>query len=54
MVMVIWKQIQMRGYQNEITNSILMKSYCKQNKLGEAEAFLNGLLSGKQVLSGAI
>lgn len=41
----ILKQIQMRGFENEVTHSIMVKSYWNQNRLDEAEAFLRGLVS---------
>jgi pentatricopeptide repeat protein len=44
-VEVIVKQIQMRGFENEITHSIMIKCYWKQNRLDEAEAFFRGLVS---------
>jgi pentatricopeptide repeat protein len=44
-VEVILKQIQMRGLESEITHSIKVKCYWKQNRLDEAEAFLRGLVS---------
>ncbi|MCL7024649.1 hypothetical protein MKW94_003369 [Papaver nudicaule] len=42
---VIFKQITMRGLDNEVTSSLRVKSFVKQNKLKEAEAFLRGLES---------
>ncbi|KAF8390170.1 hypothetical protein HHK36_024692 [Tetracentron sinense] len=49
---VISKQITMRGFDNEITSSIRMKSFCKQNRLEEAEAFLRGLVSNGGAING--
>ncbi|KAI4308260.1 hypothetical protein L6164_031353 [Bauhinia variegata] len=49
---VILKQIQMRGYENEVTNKIVIKSYCKRNQLNEAEAYLDELLSSGKVSYG--
>ncbi|XVF40854.1 hypothetical protein PTKIN_Ptkin01aG0149900 [Pterospermum kingtungense] len=37
---MIAKQISLRGLENDITLSILVKRWCKQNKLDEAEAHL--------------
>ncbi|KAJ0104926.1 hypothetical protein Patl1_19326 [Pistacia atlantica] len=42
---VIAKQIALRGFENEVTRSIKLKSLCKQNQLIEAEEYLRGLMS---------
>ncbi|GLT53830.1 hypothetical protein SLA2020_270730 [Shorea laevis] len=42
---VILKQIQMRGFENDIMHSITIKCYWKRNRLEEAEAFLRGFLN---------
>ena len=49
---VIVKQIRMRGYENQFTNALVMKSLCKQGKLDEAEGFLFGLVNGGKELHG--
>ncbi|XP_073289855.1 pentatricopeptide repeat-containing protein At1g71210, mitochondrial-like [Primulina huaijiensis] len=36
-------QVRTRGYQNEFTHSIVIKSYCKQNELEKGEAYLRAL-----------
>ncbi|XP_057954354.1 pentatricopeptide repeat-containing protein At1g71210, mitochondrial [Malania oleifera] len=51
-VQVVSKQISMRGLESEITHSILVKSFCKQNRLEEAEEFLRSLVRDGRVLSG--
>ncbi|KAK9119118.1 hypothetical protein Scep_017211 [Stephania cephalantha] len=40
---VIFKQVSLRGLEDEITINIRVKNLCKQNKLDEAEAYLRGL-----------
>lgn len=50
-VEVITKQINMRGFENDITHSIMMKNFCKQNRLEDAEAFLRDLMSSGRELS---
>ncbi|XP_057421647.1 pentatricopeptide repeat-containing protein At1g71210, mitochondrial-like [Lotus japonicus] len=47
---VIANQICMRGYESHMTNVIVIKHLCKQGRLEEAEAHLNGLVgSGKEL-----
>ncbi|EOY02481.1 hypothetical protein QUC31_018156 [Theobroma cacao] len=43
---MIAKQISMRGLENDMTHSIMLKFWCKQNKLDEAEAYLRRLAEG--------
>lgn len=51
-VQVIGNQIRMRGLENEITCSLMMKSFCKQKRLDEAEAYLRRLVSDGKSLNG--
>ncbi|XWS65265.1 hypothetical protein CRYUN_Cryun05aG0078700 [Craigia yunnanensis] len=52
---MIAKQIFMRGLENDITHSILVKLWCKQNKLDEAEAYLRRFAeSRKHVIGPAV
>ncbi|KAK9273789.1 hypothetical protein L1049_018599 [Liquidambar formosana] len=53
-VEVIAKQISMRGFENEMTHTIMVKGFCKQKQVDEAEAFLRGLLSSGRALSGYV
>lgn len=47
-VHVIIKQISSRGFMNEITHYLMLKNFCKQSHLDEAETFLRDLVdSGK-------
>ncbi|XP_044466751.1 pentatricopeptide repeat-containing protein At1g71210, mitochondrial-like [Mangifera indica] len=48
---MIAKQIALRGFENEVTLSIKMKSLCKQNLLAEAEEYLHGLVSSGVVFN---
>ncbi|XP_010266654.1 PREDICTED: pentatricopeptide repeat-containing protein At1g71210-like isoform X1 [Nelumbo nucifera] len=50
-VEVILKQIRMRGFDSEVTSSMEIKSFCKQNRLQEAWDFLHGLKSNRRKLS---
>ncbi|CAI9782464.1 unnamed protein product [Fraxinus pennsylvanica] len=43
-VEMVAKQIRVQEIQNEVTNSIMMKSFCKQNELERAENYLRGLV----------
>ncbi|KAL2480272.1 Pentatricopeptide repeat-containing protein [Abeliophyllum distichum] len=43
-VEMVAKQIKVRAFQNEVTHSIMMKSFCKQNELERAENYLRGLV----------
>ncbi|KAL6966644.1 hypothetical protein U1Q18_032424 [Sarracenia purpurea var. burkii] len=49
---VIAKQIGNRGFESELTHSVLIKNLCKQNQLDKAELFLRGLVSAGWTLSG--
>ncbi|RVW15782.1 Pentatricopeptide repeat-containing protein, mitochondrial [Vitis vinifera] len=50
---VVVEQIRMRGLDNEITHSIIVKNFCKQGQLDEAKAFVEQLVeSGRVGLSG--
>ncbi|KAL6269595.1 hypothetical protein ACE6H2_026506 [Prunus campanulata] len=51
-VQVIAKQISMRGFENEITHSIMLKWYCKQNLLDDAEKYLRKVLSDGRAVNG--
>uniref|UniRef100_A0A2N9GYN2 Pentacotripeptide-repeat region of PRORP domain-containing protein n=1 Tax=Fagus sylvatica TaxID=28930 RepID=A0A2N9GYN2_FAGSY len=51
---VIVKQIRMRGFESVFTHSIVMRSYCKQKLLDEAEAYLRALLTQGSKLNGHI
>ncbi|KAF3452362.1 hypothetical protein FNV43_RR02795 [Rhamnella rubrinervis] len=53
-VQVIFKQISIRGFENDITYSVMMKSFCKQEKLDEAESYLRELAANKRPLSGHV
>ncbi|CAI9782479.1 unnamed protein product [Fraxinus pennsylvanica] len=43
-VEMVAKQIRVRAIQNEVTHSIMMRSFCKQNELERAENYLRGLV----------
>ncbi|KAL6507134.1 hypothetical protein OROHE_022033 [Orobanche hederae] len=43
-VETVAKEIKIRGFQNEITHSIMMKSFCKQNELEMCEEYLRSLV----------
>ncbi|XP_022743013.1 pentatricopeptide repeat-containing protein At1g71210, mitochondrial [Durio zibethinus] len=45
---MIAKQISLRGLENDITHSILVKYWCKQNNLDEAEAYLRRLVESRK------
>lgn len=49
---IILEQIRLRGFENQITQSIIMKILCKQNKLDEAEEHLNWLVTNGKILNG--
>lgn len=53
-VEVVWKQITMRGFQGELTHSIMVKNLCKQKRLEEAEAYLRKLVGEGRKLSGHV
>ncbi|KAK4486771.1 hypothetical protein RD792_006648 [Penstemon davidsonii] len=40
------KEIRIRGFMNDVTHSIMMKSFVKQNELEEGELYLRSLISG--------
>ncbi|XP_051148530.1 pentatricopeptide repeat-containing protein At1g71210, mitochondrial [Andrographis paniculata] len=42
-VEMVANEIRNRGFQNDITHSIMMKSFCKQNKLERASEYLHNL-----------
>ncbi|KAL0333677.1 UNVERIFIED_CONTAM: Pentatricopeptide repeat-containing protein, mitochondrial [Sesamum angustifolium] len=43
-VETVAKEIRARGFQNEVTHSIMMKSFCKQNQLDRGAEYLRGLV----------
>lgn len=47
---IIFEQISRRGFDCHVTHSIMMKSFCRQNRLGEAEEYIRGLLSRGEVI----
>ncbi|KAB2093940.1 hypothetical protein ERO13_A02G106600v2 [Gossypium hirsutum] len=49
---MIAKQISLRGFDNGITHCILVKCWCKQSKLEEAEAYLRGLAESRKPVDG--
>ncbi|GMN25759.1 hypothetical protein TIFTF001_001059 [Ficus carica] len=51
-VKMICKQIQMVGLENDITSAVMMKSFCKQKRLDEAEAYLREAVSKGRDCSG--
>lgn len=55
---VVADQIRLRGYENDITHSILVKSFCKQKDLDRAEEYLRRLMAkdvnGKVALNGVL
>ncbi|XP_057441479.1 pentatricopeptide repeat-containing protein At1g71210, mitochondrial-like [Lotus japonicus] len=47
---VIANQIRRKGYESHVTNVIVIKHLCKEGRLEEVEAYLNGLVgSGKEL-----
>ncbi|GER36081.1 pentatricopeptide repeat-containing protein, partial [Striga asiatica] len=42
-VETVAREIRLRGFQNEITHSIMMKSFCKRNELEKGEEYLRAL-----------
>lgn len=50
---MIAKQISLRGLENNVTHSILVKRWCKQNKLDEAEAHLRRFKEDKKHVIGS-
>ncbi|KAI8574354.1 hypothetical protein RHMOL_Rhmol01G0347700 [Rhododendron molle] len=53
-VEVVAKQISLRGFDSEVTHSILVKNFCEQNQLGKAESVIRGLVSEGWGLSGHV
>lgn len=51
---MIAKQIAMRGLESDITHSIMVKSYCKQNKLKEAESYVLELVESGECTGGSV
>lgn len=51
-VEVIAKQISLRGFENEITFCVMMKSFCNQKLFDEAEAYFRELVRDEKPLSG--
>ncbi|XP_022946522.1 pentatricopeptide repeat-containing protein At1g71210, mitochondrial [Cucurbita moschata] len=51
-VHVIVKQITLRGFVNEITHYLMLKNFCKQSQLDEAETFLHDLVGSGKGLNG--
>ncbi|KAL5566859.1 hypothetical protein UlMin_030023 [Ulmus minor] len=51
-VRVIANEIRMRGFENEITHSVMVKYFCKQKQLDEAEAYIRGLVAEGRLLDG--
>ncbi|KAG5053229.1 Pentatricopeptide repeat-containing protein, mitochondrial [Glycine soja] len=49
---IIVRQIRSRGYENHMTNVIVVKHLCKERRLEEAEGFLNGLMCRGEELKG--
>ncbi|XVF07034.1 hypothetical protein REPUB_Repub06bG0102500 [Reevesia pubescens] len=49
---MIAKQISVRGLENDITHSLLVKRWCKQNKLDEAEAYLRRFVESRKHVDG--
>lgn len=53
-VQVISKQISLRGFESGITYSVMIKSFCKQERLDEAESYLRELAANGRPLSGDV
>ncbi|KAM7503248.1 hypothetical protein LguiB_002152 [Lonicera macranthoides] len=51
---MVAKQIRLRGFESEVTHSILVKSFCKQKNLDEAETYVYGLLRSGVRLNGYV
>lgn len=51
-VHIIVKQISLRGFENEITHSLMLKNFCKQSQLDEAETFLHELIGNGEAVNG--
>uniref|UniRef100_A0A7N0T8M1 Pentatricopeptide repeat-containing protein n=1 Tax=Kalanchoe fedtschenkoi TaxID=63787 RepID=A0A7N0T8M1_KALFE len=50
----ILKQIRLRGFENEVTHSITVKSFCRQKRLEEAESYVQRLMRDGHYLNGYI
>ncbi|XP_054783122.1 pentatricopeptide repeat-containing protein At1g71210, mitochondrial [Prosopis cineraria] len=48
----ILEEIRLRGHENQITHSLVMKYYCLRMRLYEAEEYLNSLMHSGKVLLG--
>ncbi|XP_059624228.1 pentatricopeptide repeat-containing protein At1g71210, mitochondrial-like [Cornus florida] len=53
-VEIVAKQIAVRGFENEVTHSILVKSFCKQKQLDKAEIFIRELVGSNRLLNGHV
>ncbi|XAR59393.1 hypothetical protein NMG60_11015219 [Bertholletia excelsa] len=51
---VVAEQIAIRGFENAVTHSILLKNFCKQQQLDKAESFLRGLSANGELSEPAI
>lgn len=51
-VAVVSKQISMRGFENDVTRTIMLKCLCKQKKIDEAVEYFQQLVSGRECVSG--
>ncbi|KAK7372694.1 hypothetical protein VNO80_06081 [Phaseolus coccineus] len=49
---IILRQIRARGFESHTTNIIVVKHFCKERRLEEAEGFLNGLMCRGKGLKG--
>lgn len=49
----IVNQIRIRGYENSVTNAIVVKCLCKQGRLDEADDYVNALLGSGKELQGS-
>ncbi|KAK4275805.1 hypothetical protein QN277_018826 [Acacia crassicarpa] len=48
----ILEQIRLRGHENHVTHSVVMKYFCMRKRLCEAEEYLNSLVHNGKVLHG--
>ncbi|KAL9660076.1 hypothetical protein QQ045_024887 [Rhodiola kirilowii] len=51
---MILKQIRLRGFENEVTHSITVKSFCRQKRLEEARSYVQRLMRDRDYLNGYI
>ena len=51
---VILNQIRLRGFQSDFTNTIVVRSFCKQKLFHDAELYLRGLLTQGRKLHGHV